>query len=320
MTSADEEGTSSWLDRLTTPLNACSLETYTPIAQQPDGNETIVPLVIGCYQLNEPTTEETSTDADAEVDDCSGDAADENDDNMGESKSTRSGELQLYLVSSTTSNRPSSDGDDVLSNRSHLKFGATACKVEMESGVLDGKWRRRINGKLTPMFASACASGRIHLHALTKASADNSYELFHRASSEPPSDDGSALCLALAWNDYLDVNTEDAPHDTVDQIVSSYSNGSVALHEVSYTQAEHSLNANSDTEKGSTIEETNRWDAHSMFGCPSEVWTCSFVRGDDNVVMSGADDVSFVCAIYCFGKFAYEYDTLCSYYSLTTQS
>eukprot|EP00970_Alexandrium_tamarense_P018612 scaffold13355_cov265-Alexandrium_tamarense.AAC.3 len=66
MTSADEEGTSSWLDSLTTPLNACSLETYTPIAQQPDGSETIVPLVIGCYQLNEPTTEETSTDADAE--------------------------------------------------------------------------------------------------------------------------------------------------------------------------------------------------------------------------------------------------------------
>jgi diphthamide biosynthesis protein 7 len=76
--------------------------------------------------------------------------------------------------------------------------------------------------------------------------------------------------------------------DESDQIVSSYSDGTVALHDVSCAPS-----ANEDsTPYNFSIKETQRWNAHTMFGCPSEVWTCSFLRGNAHVVMSGADDCS----------------------------
>ena len=38
---------------------------------------------------------------------------------------------------------------------------------------------------------------------------------------------------------------------------------------------------NDDESQDVSIEETHRWKAHTMFGCPSEVWTCSFLRGHE---------------------------------------
>ena len=79
-----------------------------------------------------------------------------------------------------------------------------------------------------------------------------------------------------------------------DQIVSSYSNGTVALHNVFYSTncTSSSSNDGNNDNKNITnmLEETHRWNAHNMFGCPSEVWTCSFLKGNTNVVLSGADD------------------------------
>jgi hypothetical protein len=178
-----------------------------------------------------------------------------------------------------------------------MQFGDAACVLQMESGVLDGKWKRRRKNNQTegavaqdleiPLFASACASGSIHIHGLEKnMSTDSttdttSWSLNHLASTDGQSDIG--LCLALAWNDYLT--------ESEDQIVSSYSNGEVAIHQVSY---------HGDTNKAPKLEETHRWNAHTLFGCPSEVWTCSFLRGAENVVLSGADDVSiFILFIIC---------------------
>ena len=259
-------------DRLTTPLNACSLETYTPIRNVPpteeisdcnineDEGDVVIPLIIGCYQLND---QQNDTDINGE------------DKNSDVSKSSsRSGELRLYMISPSPS--------------SSIKFGNAHDVVQMESGVLDGKWRRR--QKKPAIYASACASGRIHLHSLEKNrnnsnNSQQSWTLSHLTSSDES--DGNALCLSLAWNDFINTATNDKTNiKSEDQIVSSYSNGTVALHKVATTTT------NDDESQDVSIGETHRWNAHAMFGCPSEVWTCSFLRGHENVVLSGADDVT----------------------------
>lgn len=220
---------SNTLDRITTPFNACSLETHLLLHQDEEKNH----LVVGCYQLNE-------TDADSE----------------GENKkATRCGELRLYTVHN---------------NQEKLRFGEPQYVVDMESGVLDGKWK--LCNRERSIFASACASGRIHLHSLQYEA--ESCRLDHVTSSDIE-EENNALCLALAWNEH-------ANDSNAHSIVSSYSDGTIALHDVSFSTNETGMC------------QIKKWEAHSMFGCPSEVWTCSFLRGDENVVMSGADDVSMI--------------------------
>ncbi len=259
----DAEESRGWFDVLNTPLNACSLETYFPIprADAISGSSDIssdIPLVVGCYQLNE------SSQVDGEADDTASSSA----------GSSRCGELRLHMIPTPST------------SKTEMQFGDAACVLQMESGVLDGKWKRRRKTKEndlekeTPLFASACASGNIHIHSLEmntstdSTNTTNLWRLNHFTSTDVQSDSG--LCLALAWNDYL--NEKD------DQIVSSYSKGEVAIHKISYGGAP-------------MLEETHRWNAHTLFGCPSEVWTCSFLRGVENVVLSGADDVSI---FYCY--------------------
>jgi diphthamide biosynthesis protein 7 len=258
MSTQEEKG--GWFDALTTPLNACSLETYFPITRDDGINSSSdkpsdVPLVVGCYQLNK------SSQSDPEDPDTASSSA----------GSSRCGELRLHMIPTPST------------SKTEMQFGDAACVLQMESGVLDGKWKRRRKNNQTaveiPLFASACASGSIHIHGLEKnMSTDSttdttSWSLNHLASTDGQIDTG--LCLALAWNDYL--------NESEDQIVSSYSNGEVAIHQVSY---------HGDTNKVPKLEETHRWNAHTLFGCPSEVWTCSFLRGAENVVLSGADDCS----------------------------
>ena len=54
-------------------------------------------------------------------------------------------------------------------------------------------------------------------------------------------------------------------------------------------------------QEGASLVEEERWDAHTLFGCPSEVWTCCFAASTStgqsalsndgtNVVISGGDD------------------------------
>ena len=354
----DEKRRSAWFyDRIITPLNACSLETYVPVTitnndptaeeevvvdassscgvgsttstvgrrRQNENNEVAVPLVIGCYQLNEQSTSEVTSAASSATTDG---------DNVKTSSSSRSGELRLYMISPSTSTSSSSLSDDYDGSQQQLqaksnntiKFGNASCVVQMESGVLDGKWRRRRSrddvtttqsstGNIygggdgsnyyyessSPLFASACASGKIHLHSLEKTKSNNnnveqqqqesttSWTLSHVTSSNQP--DGEPICLSLAWNDFMnDYDTSILSRE--DQIVSSYSNGTVALHNVVYSTncTSSSNDCNNDSKNIINMEETHRWNAHNMFGCPSEVWTCSFLKGNTNVVLSGADD------------------------------
>lgn len=310
-----------WFDQISTSLNACSLETFVPIPDGPikrgeDSNIICdaIPLIIGCYQLNE-TSSEGSTAGElfiAPPEDDSGDdvAALKTAAAAGTAhveKSSRRGELRLYMIPSTSSSSYTSLESDAR-DKNTFRFTDAACVVNMESGVLDGKWRRRrcntrrgsTDGRCDnkPIFASACASGKVHLHSLEKTNSPPSWVLSHLASSdEPAPGDEVSLCLSLAWNDFLGVDGGHCPIEQRDQIVSSYSNGTLALHAVScaelgktYEDAGDTYDVNRRTDVV-CIEETHRWKAHEMFGCPSEAWTCSFLRGDENVVLSGADDV-----------------------------
>lgn len=274
----------AWHDRLVAPLNACSLETCAPIEGEGAGEEA-VPLVVGCYQLNEP-----SAGGDGEGGDGGGEGGD-GCSSSAEKSSSRSGELRLYAIS------PPGASDAGHGTTDSFRFGDASCIVQMESGVLDGKWRRRRAGGV-PLFASACASGRIHLHSLQRTNSPSlNWNLSLAASSdEPESGEGTtSLCLALAWDDLNSASSGD-------RIVSSYSNGTVAIHSVACTSSGDGCNDESSPDVA--IKETHRWSAHSMFGCPSEAWTCSFLRGDENVVLSGADDVRdfhFLCS-FAFTK------------------
>ena len=302
----------TWFDKIGTPLNACSLETFVPIPDGPgetklgeDSNfrDAVVPLIIGCYQLNE-TTVEGST-ADALVEPSAEDSADDaSSTGVGVGlvqKSSREGELRLYMIPipSTSAASPEHNAKE----NETVRFTDAACVVRMESGILDGKWKRRRTSRLgsmcgryetPPIFASACASGKIHLHSLEKKDSP-SWILSHLVSSDEPHPNSKAsLCLSLAWNDFLDADGEcgDCTVERDDQIVSSYSNGTLALHAISRSKSTKmsevteydDVNRRTDV---ICIKEIQRWSAHEMFGCPSEVWTCSFLRGDENVVLSG---------------------------------
>ncbi len=318
---------STWFDRIDTPLNACSIETYMPLPKEDylvgpmarnncDSDtatsspqwDSVTPLVIGCYQLNESLSEGTSPEAGVITQFKS--TEDESVDSDGVCVETsRSGELRLYMISSTTTKRSTLSTTNSLNkaranNGEAVRFGDASCIVKMGSGVLDGKWRKRRipNGtschsncrESMPLFASAWASGTIHLHLLEKNKNTKTWNLAHLVSSgDQSSTEESSLCLSLAWNDFIDTDCDDdAPNIKPDQIVSSYSNGKVALHRVSAeTRAPSDEICDENLNNSFCFEEIHRWDAHHMFGCPSEVWTCSFLRDNVNMVLSGADDV-----------------------------
>jgi len=270
------------LDEIQTLLNPCSLEV------------TGSTLVVGCYQLEE-TSSQTATDR-TENDEtaiplpCKEDARSDVpvDENAEEKEpvgaaslatATRSGELRLYSIAPTTSSP---------------KFGEPVQVLPMESGVLDAKWCPPIAN--ARYLASACASGCIHVHKLaTEMEKDSTSDLRSRlqlvsSSSIRPDDvhvQSTRLALSLDWEKRSEDSDEADSSIMHRKILSSYSDGSLAIQSF-------------DSESPSLVEE-ERWDAHALFGCPSEVWTCCFaasattgqsaVSNDGtNVVISGGDD------------------------------
>ena len=261
--------TSECLDEIQTPLNACSLEVR--------GSA----LVVGCYQLNEAP----DTDADRTTEEggerAKGDCKqenDESDDGDNNCKSavlaaTRSGELRLYSVPTSSP-----------------KFGEPTQVLPMESGVLDAKWCPSVAANIG-YLAAACASGSIHVHKLSEGGGNHSH-LEHVASSSIQSAEEShitPLALSLDWEKRRETGDSDSVTETSTsrKIVSSYSDGSLCLHRF------HS--------DSTSLVEEERWDAHTLFGCPSEVWTCCFAASastggsalsndGNNLVLSGGDD------------------------------
>jgi WD40 repeat protein len=279
----------AWIDRLETNLNACSLETlYTPLKNNS------YPIIIGCYQLNESTVEDQKPDHDVNHN------LYKNDDNnvqicKEKTKASRSGELILYSINQ------------------ELKFGKQRQgSLSADSGVLDGKWLQ--SGRLSfhthdshsddkikeshssesYMYATANASGAINIYRLLDGcDGDDNLQLTHVRSSEVDDVDEIGLALSLAWDESLFSRNQAGVTST--RIVSSYSKGTLALHNVNVnvnTDIDVDTNSNSSALE---IEETHRWNAHELFGYPSEVWTVCFASNRHyntyaDTVISGGDD------------------------------
>lgn len=101
----------------------------------------------------------------------------------------------------------------------------------------------------------------------------------------------SPLCLSLCWDPCCNNSEPGNRNDNLQQpkrIVSTYSNGCVALHEIVYLEKSDSVQ----------FVEISAWRAHTMFGCPSEVWSACFANttGSNNsskfsdTVFSGGDE------------------------------
>lgn len=95
-----------------------------------------------------------------------------------------------------------------------------------------------------------------------------------------------ALCLSLNWRHDPPPPQHPSSQQQPTQIVSTYSNGHVAIHDVLFTQ--------NDDDQSTTCQLITRdcWSAHSMFTSPSEVWSAAFVGRDHDphTVATGGDE------------------------------
>lgn len=321
--------------RENTPLNACSLEVlhhhrhhrnHHHNLRHDKVNENISssisddiietevtdyhPLVIGCYQLNEKKEEEEGNvnNNDNEDDD------ENNNEESSSSVATRSGALLLHMIPFANNNNDNNNVHDEKISYPNLKFGKADQILHTSSGVLDGKWFQRsaipfvhnnndddnnnVNNTSTRyMYATACASGSIEIYQLFKQIKsfnenlhhETKYQLDFIASSESCSDE-YGLALALDWDENIDI-TNSTNNST--RIVSSYSKGSIAIHNVKLSIENY--DDDDDDKKKYHLEENQRWDAHTLFGCAAEVWTVCFATNINystytNNVISGGDD------------------------------
>jgi diphthine methyl ester acylhydrolase len=176
----------------------------------------------------------------------------------------RKGHLDLYAVQVPT------DDTDV-----SLDPPLSVVSCDDVSGILDGKWCPQSSQML---YATAHATGEIQLHRVEVVAQDDgsgsSFPL--RVSNMGQSNVQDALCLSVSW----DFDRNDASSTSNRRLISSYSDGHVAIHTVHHTQDESS---------SAQLETCHSWDAHRMFTSPAEVWTACFTT-HDQVVMSGGDE------------------------------
>lgn len=183
---------------------------------------------------------------------------------LDEDQGQRRGRLDLYAVAI-----PKEESDIRLGEPTNI-LG----EIEESSGILDGKWyqRQTNNNQYELYYATAHASGEVIVHKVEKTSTSrqsSSSPLTASRVGSSSSANESELCLALSW----DLNP--LPDST--RIISTYSNGQVAIHQVNFLGNEVQL-----------IEQ-NRWDAHKIFQSPAEVWSACFTS-DPNIVLTGGDE------------------------------
>ena len=298
-------------DQCQAPLPACSLETMAlPIELPGSGRRRIWPLMLSCYQLQESTQNRVGH---MEFHAIHVPTINNHDDDNGDKDQ----------------NKPLQFNDPA---QIVLSVESTVCP----GGILDGKWGpplnrmddstgRRRRHLLYP-FASAHSTGRIGLHNLriTQPNPTEKQQQVNEKGGEeegtdplytidfcgqgPPIDDLDAtggrapLCLSLNWQP--STTTENHSHgnnDTTttfgaDRLVSTYSDGRVALSQVMWTMPQDSTNPVLEA----VMEHESCWRAHSLApSCPTEVWSADFVSlgggdGSDSssswMIASGADD------------------------------
>jgi len=270
-----------WIDSIPTEMNACSLEVlrnYRSLnilenLEDLEEKSKLHPLIIGCYQLDES---ESST------------------------AGNRDGQLRLYMVDEKA--RKNELSDLSFCNKSNLNLYSESIPehiCQTEAGVLDGKWLQRCpmtlskisddpdlkTNKRCHIFASASASGKIWLHLLNfDKQSSFCMEPFVSSSSSTDGTNDNRICLALDI-DESNVNVDSGTGSI--KIISSYSDGTLAIHTVVFPGTEGDVR----------IEEDVRWRAHSLFNgmAPAEVWTCCWAKTKNNeaysnLVLSGGDD------------------------------
>jgi len=237
-----------WMDRRKASLNPCSLETIPEPVQLSDGKQ-VWPTMLSCYQL--------------------------------EDEGTRTGQLDMFLVSV-----PDIAGS--MEPSLPLEFGPhySLLLPSSSSGILDGKWSalpmESSEDSKTWVFATAHSTGEIRLHTLETDKPDpllldtesRFRSRFRGKSDTPPPDENGIqpLCLSLNWKSPAAYRH---PAQGNPQIVSSYSNGKVSIHDVNFLA------------QSAQLVERDSWAAHHLFHTPTEVWSACFC-GD--LVVTGGDE------------------------------
>ena len=303
------------MDYLEAHLNPCSVESIPePVAVPADNNNNnnnnssghssrrIWPVMVSCYELQEATGK-------------------------------RHGRLDLYAVKvPDMHNAKSLDTSMVLRFGrpiAHAAFPNDAnnhsSSLPRESGILDGKWIRapdyyshadqKHSDAEAFYFASAHSTGDVVIHSCVvktkeeeeeegvspvnfngESCAQQQHSPMHMEMvgrserlTSPDDTKRSPLCLSLSWD-------SSTFHDS-SRIVSTYSDGRVAIHDV-LVPTQQQLQSLSPGPLGATgnnhslhLFERDNWEAHTMFTSPAEVWSAGFVGGrDTNMVMSGGDE------------------------------
>jgi WD40 repeat protein len=146
-------------------------------------------------------------------------------------------------------------------------------------------------------FASAHSTGEIRIHSLQVPShslsddhdlprleSDPLYSIKSIGSSNLPDwgDPSPPLCLSVNWDTTGPPSTPlDSNNGDLRQMVSTYSNGRVAIHDVAFSS------------DGDHVQlfERDSWQAHNIFTSPAEVWSATFAHdGDRNMILSCGDE------------------------------
>ena len=154
------------------------------------------------------------------------------------------------------------------------------------SGILDGKWTS-LSQTNQFQFATAHSTGEIRVHTYHPwKDVDNSSTCPIQFATQTPETEDGALCLAVNWNQKLCSTSSsqlNQPQQHQHEIVSTYSNGMARIHNVHTTESGQI-----------TLEESHTWAAHTLFGCPAEVWSADFVGEDHDLIVTCADDTKLI--------------------------
>lgn len=250
-----------FLDHYEAPLNPCSVETLPEPMEMRDG-KWVWPVMTSCYELQED-------------------------------KSRRDGRMDLFLVEQQPQQREMRLGTPVATIESSSNHNNNDDNEDddVSGGVLDGKWfpKTRIDGNMEySRFATARSSGQVFIHTVrfdTPLPRLNLWAVSKPLHNQDDDDDqqSSPLCLSLNW------------HPTGHKIVSSYSNGRIAIHDIVVSSNdENNTNGGDSGGDGAQLVLQDSWLAHTLFGnTPTEVWSAAFVGGNNDCrlwVASGGDD------------------------------
>jgi diphthamide biosynthesis protein 7 len=241
----------AWMDTRISDLNPCSLET---IAQSVEVTDTGGTYRVWPLMLS-----------------CY---------QLSEQDSTRRGSMELHLVNVPDDGSPQS-----------LEFGKpyTILSPSESSGILDGKWTEMSSSSPNESswcFATAHSTGEIRLQSFCFGGVlDQSEKPFcttFLGQSEVGETENAPLCLSLKWDRLVASDQK--------KIVSTYSNGTVELHEVHLSSSTGAAD----------IVRKEAWQAHTMFQTPTEVWSACLVQ--DSVVSCGDDGSYKLWDIRCLNK------------------